>query len=80
MTSLTFEVKACTDVTIVLSEYPGVEYFMYSYVVLLGGNGNTITRISEAYHQHTVATPDILSCDEHRLFWLSWANNEVEIV
>ena len=78
MTSLAFEVRACKDVVIILSEVTGVEYFGYSYVIGIGRE-NKQSFISEGTHTVTIDTPDILSCDVYRQFWVSWFENEVNI-
>ena len=49
---------------------------------MIGGSSNTLTWIrNSTYGVNEVYadTPDILSPDEHRSFWISWANGLVRV-
>lgn len=52
------------------------------YEIVIGGATNTKTWIRNSTYGVNEAeedTPDILSPDEHRSFWISWANGLVQV-
>ncbi|KAI8514667.1 hypothetical protein Bbelb_072580 [Branchiostoma belcheri] len=71
---LTFSVKASNDVFIALSSEQSARGDLYE--IIIGGWSNTqsvIRRSADGPAQTTVSTPGILSADELRGFWISWA-------
>ncbi|KAI8514743.1 hypothetical protein Bbelb_073340 [Branchiostoma belcheri] len=71
---LTFRVKTSRDANIALSLERSDRGDLYE--ILIGGWYNTqsvIRRSAEGPALTTVSTPDILSADELRGFWISWA-------
>ncbi|KAI8499818.1 hypothetical protein Bbelb_221350 [Branchiostoma belcheri] len=71
---LTFSVKASHDVFIALSLEQSDRGDLYE--IIIGGWGNTqsvIRRSADGPDQTTASTPGILSADELRGFWISWA-------
>ena len=56
--------------------------FLGVYEIIIGGFGNTKTWIRNTTYGENLAfgdTPDILSPDEYRPFWIKWENGLVEV-
>ena len=79
---IVFRVKACNDAHIGLAAIVGNSENRL-YEVVIGGQGNTqsyIRRTAQSTDDEALAeTPDILSCNEFRSFWIQWENNHVEV-
>ena len=74
-----FRVKACSSAFIILDDLLSGESV---YEIEIGGSNNQMTSIRNKRNVNPVAeieTPDILSCDEHRPFWISWLNFRVSV-
>ena len=70
-----FEVKSCAEALIALTEIAG-NITWHAYEVKIGVNNNK-TYIYDAEHKTIVAqasTPEILSCEEFRPFWVAWTD------
>ncbi len=77
-TSYMFGVRACANAIItLLSGGQGSESI---YVIALGAESNTLSRIirGESVLAET-KTPDVLSCDEDRWFFISWKTTSIEV-
>ena len=74
----TFLVQACSDAHIGLMERVGDTL---AYEVVIGGSENTRTAIrrNRQTDEVTVETPEILSCDIMRPFWISWYEGLIEV-
>jgi farsoic acid methyltransferase len=74
-TNITFSVKACNDVHIALSTIPNIfEQQVMEFVI--GGWMNSksaIRNCKQCLEKVKVDTPNVLSCTEHRAFWISWS-------
>lgn len=75
-----FKVRAPNDAHIALTSSPVEENPMYE--VFLGGWGNTKSVIRKDRQKPDVveqATPDILSANEYRGFWIRWYDNSITV-
>lgn len=78
-TSMVFKVKACSDVHVVLASYPKNPR-VRSYDLLLGSDGNTMTKLyREGTLVHSINTSNLLKCDVDQYLWVSWQNNIIEM-
>ena len=89
---ITFGVTACQTARITLAERSGDIRFR-AWEVVLGGFNNRETYVKESpispdprygrRHQvslyTTALTPNILSCNESRLFWIGWSGGYVQV-
>lgn len=74
-----FGVAACRDAYIAMSQVPGI-YTHFTYELVIGAQDNTETMLYSAVGGNllkSAMTPQILSCDTVRLFWLSWRNGQI---
>ena len=81
--SLQFQVRACENARILLSDQP---YGTVVYQIIVGSEGNTkstITRYNSGNAAYDVvaeeSTPGVLNCMETKYFWLSWRNGVLEL-
>lgn len=73
-----FEVRACSGARIHLMENP--DSLSSSVVVVIGDDFNTRTTISIPDGLSVGAnTPNILSCEVFRKFWISWENRQIRV-
>lgn len=80
MTHFSVAVKAHNNAHIALSSSPHDMAAMTEIVI--GGRQNTRTWISTSKMGEPVAsaeTPGLLSWDEFRTFWISWANGLIQV-
>ncbi|OWF48285.1 C3 and PZP-like alpha-2-macroglobulin domain-containing protein 8 [Mizuhopecten yessoensis] len=81
-TSFTFQVKACHDAHIALSQDKGVDT-KNTYEIVIGGWGDqqSVIRDCKQCAQMDVENhmPHPLSCTQYRPFWISWANNIIRV-
>ncbi|ELU12989.1 hypothetical protein CAPTEDRAFT_114549 [Capitella teleta] len=78
-TSISFKVKTCADAHLALSTDP-MDVSTNTYEVIIGGWENTRSSIRRGIggdQLQTASTPDVLSCDELRLFWVSWQEGRI---
>ena len=71
--------KACKEARISLRPS---ETDTPSYVIILGADSNTKSRIYKGTDSTAVSqsdTPDVISCTESRTFWISWAAGTIQI-
>ena len=74
------DVKACHDAHIILTE--SVQNFDKVYEIALGINRNEESQIRQARQSGAVVvvdTPDILHCNESRMFWIRWADTRIAV-
>jgi len=79
-TNVVFGVRTCNDAILALSEE--MEKVSNSYEVVIGGYGNKRSDIRSNVQSDAVArmdTPDIVSCNETRFFWVSWDGGLIEV-
>ena len=79
--SLTFRVRACNDAHLALASVLGDTSY-HTYEVVIGASSNQYSVIRNMTLQNNLMaahTPDILSCDESRPFWLSWAGGLIQV-
>lgn len=76
-----FSVKACADVSIILSAILHSRESRYSYEIRLGLRNRESYIIGRqlAGRLATARTPGILSCKEERPFWVTWINGNIAI-
>lgn len=78
--SIVFKVRACSDVHIGLSRYPGISY-VEMYEIVIGGWGNTKsvirTSMQQEHPEAELDEADTVSCDSSRHFWVSWPNGRI---
>lgn len=76
-----FSVKACADVSIILSAVLHSREQSYSYEIRLGlrNRESFIVGRQLAGSLAYARTPGILSCNEERFFWVTWINGNVAI-
>ncbi|CAD5116870.1 DgyrCDS5711 [Dimorphilus gyrociliatus] len=76
-----FSVKACADVSIILSAVLHSREPSYSYEIRLGlrNDESFIVGRQWAGRLATARTPGILSCTQERTFWVSWINGNIAI-
>jgi hypothetical protein len=80
-THVVFTVKACNDAHIALSTIPG-NFATLTMEFVIGGWSNTRSAIRQCMQCATeteVSTPNILSCTEHRAFWISWSSGSYKV-
>lgn len=81
-TSFTFNVKACHDAHIALSQDKGVDS-RNTYEIVIGGwsdQQSVIRDCKQCAHMDTQnRIPHPLSCSQYRPFWVSWANNIIRV-
>ena len=73
--SLVFDVKICSDATIVLHETHA--YYHNAFEVVIGGGANSWSSISgkcRGCPTQTTKKERLLDCDVFKTFWLSWMN------
>ena len=69
-----FQVQACADVHIALTQYPGKADNM-SYEIVIGASNNSISHVKDPAKGaivKEVKSPDVLSCTERRPFWIQF--------
>lgn len=76
-----FKVRACENVLIGLTGYPEDEII---YEVLIGGNGNQISKVTDVSGGSPVVldqsnTPNILNCSTFKTLWLAWDTGKIVI-
>lgn len=80
-TFITFMVKAAADAHVALSAVYG-DVDRKTYEIVIGTDGNTKSIIRYGAGGPIMAesmTMNILSEEEFRYFWVSWANNQIEV-
>jgi hypothetical protein len=80
--SVTFDVRACSNVRLQLSQ---IAFRSPQYEVVLGSDNNSKSKIlklggSEAEVLAESDTPGIVSCTESRKFTLRWMTNTVQVL
>ena len=76
-----FLVRACRDAHIRLSRFYGSRGGDV-FEVRIGAINNTRTEVQGPFLDgpiRSVATPDVLSCNEARPFWISWSDTHVRV-
>jgi len=76
-----FEFQSCSDLKVALSTNPK-DITSNTYEIIIGGWKNTKSVIRRGIMQSTVAeadSPDIVSCDELRPFWIGWENGNMTV-
>lgn len=74
--SLFFKVRACSDVSVILTRYFGIsDYGVYE--ILIGGQGNTKVELrfgigGSLIGEATRPNTDLLHCTQSRWFWIDW--------
>jgi hypothetical protein len=79
LTGTQFQVKACSDVYILLTEYLGIPT-LNAYEIMIGGASNTRSAIIDKTTGKEVAsasTPEILQCYSLRSFWIQWDSTKI---
>ncbi|XP_056004596.1 C3 and PZP-like alpha-2-macroglobulin domain-containing protein 8 [Ostrea edulis] len=74
-----FDVKACNDAHVILSEqHSDVNN---SYEIVIGGWGNTksVIRTCKQCQPRTSFIGNPLSCDSFKSFWISWENGAIRV-
>lgn len=77
-----FEVKACGNAIIALSEIQGNTTW-HTYEIVLGSDFNSKSFIYDVDNDTVVVnaeTPAVLDCQQHKQFWISWTNTDSIIV
>ena len=78
--SVVFGVRTCNDAILALSEE--MQQVSNSYEIIIGGYSNQRSEIRPNVQTVPVTwldTPDILSCNETRFFWVSWEGGVIEV-
>ena len=80
----TFSVTACADARVILTEREGrTDEHVYEFVIGGWKNTRSVIRTNIKGGGRTVMasklTTDILKCDKHVTFWISWLNGEIEV-
>nr|KAG5691153.1 hypothetical protein BaRGS_032149 [Batillaria attramentaria] len=83
-TSITFEVKTCTDAHVLLTTHaqghPDLESNLYEIVIGGWRNGKSVIRTSKQQFPSRAEVRHIpLHCDEYRKFYVSWADGIVKV-
>ena len=76
-----FGLRACQEAILTLSQLTRVTVAL-TYFVKIGTRNNTATEIMEKFVDQegtVVDTPNILSCDETRMFWVRWGDGVVSM-
>jgi len=83
----TIAVRACSDVHLALTERAG--NITRGREIVLGGYVNSLSMIIDGIRDNDSSfggdvvaeqeTPQILSCTEWRMFWISWIGNLIEV-
>ena len=74
-------IQACSDGHIGLSEVPGLSS-LNMYEVVIGGWSNTksvIRRARQGDIEVEASTPEILSCNSFKFFWVTWEDGIIEV-
>ena len=80
-TAVVVGIQACSDGHIGLSEVPGLSS-LNMYEVVIGGWSNSKSVIRRARQGHIeveASTPDILSCNSMKFFWVTWEDGIIEV-
>ena len=78
METFTFEVHACKEANIFLSTTPF--HKTDGLHIKIGAKDNQVISITEGENLlGEKQTPNVLSCDRYRWFWLSWDDNVVRV-
>lgn len=84
--SFKFKVKACTDVHVFMSSSQFLEYTYPFHSVVIGGKDGArifIRHVRDGryyyYRQNGTAFDDLLSCQYHREFWVTWRNESLKV-
>lgn len=74
-----FDVKACNDAHVILSEQHSD--VINSYEIVIGGWGNTksVIRTCKQCQPRTSFIGNPLSCDSFKSFWISWENGAIRV-
>ncbi|XP_039290851.1 LOW QUALITY PROTEIN: C3 and PZP-like alpha-2-macroglobulin domain-containing protein 8 [Nilaparvata lugens] len=80
--NIVFEIRAGGSVHIALSDIQGVSDV--SYVIVIGGSDNRLSWVTRGKHGYgrrlqSWSTPEILSEEESRTFWLSWESGTLKM-
>ncbi|RZF48823.1 hypothetical protein LSTR_LSTR003203, partial [Laodelphax striatellus] len=80
--NIVFEIRAGGSVHIALSDIQGVSEV--SYVIVIGGSDNRLSWVTRGKHGYgrrlqSWSTPEILSEEESRTFWLSWESGTLKM-
>ena len=75
---LVFGVKACHSAMLAFSRAPGVTD-TNAWVLTIGSQSNTKSTLEKKGEssQRTYDSPDVLSCDSMRMFWIQFTNSEI---
>ena len=76
-----FEVKACKEAIVALTQVPG-QVTKDAWVITFGTEDNTKTSVSQKGSSGVSTsydTKDILHCDEYREFWVRWADSKLDL-
>lgn len=80
--NLVFKVKSCRHASLALSAFLGLSRPL-TYVVSIGTKANKETeidwRIGDSTSRVSIASENILNCDEYRDFWVSWRDDMVRV-
>ncbi|XP_064595766.1 C3 and PZP-like alpha-2-macroglobulin domain-containing protein 8 [Liolophura sinensis] len=80
MTAFSFTVRAVSSAHLRLTSVPGDTNHVVE--ILIGGNGNSLSSISRGKSdsdQVTAHTPNVLTMEEYRAFWVSWEGGRVRV-
>ena len=80
-TDIMFTVMACNDAHIALSTIPG-NFDTMTMEFVIGGWYNTrsaIRQCKQCASEVEVETQNILSCTEHRAFWIRWKDGLYQV-
>ena len=73
--SLVFQVQACRDAHVALSElFNNIQ--TRTYEIIIGGNGNTnsfLRDFATGQEKIKIDTPNIMDCNNYKAFWVKWA-------
>lgn len=76
-------IRACSGAQLALGLLP-LTTTVSTYQIIIGGWGNTksVIRTSVAAEEDgeaSVQTPDILACDEIKMFWIGWSSTKLSV-
>ena len=80
-TTILFQVRACNDVQIALTAFPG-DTSKKTYEVVLGFNNNTKSAIRDVARGKNLlekTTKNVLHCTKARVFWINWRDGLLQV-
>ena len=75
-----FSVRSCGHVSLALSALPGEVIFETYIIEIQNQTGYSVIRNGrDGDVMKEVATPGVLTCDEHQTFWVDWTGGHVRL-